>query len=224
MIDDTAIREHLTGLRSTQLEADITERRNRIDQISQQNNEYTQAITRGLISMREQGRQLDLALGTAADPDYSNHLLGEWEELSKHPRLASAEVEDAILILETTDDIRLHCEDREDTRWLGAFRIHVNFGTGHISLHNQNTRRGGRDHPHVVNGNPCFGGDYATFSNLLAGGDLFMLYEMLLQYLEKLNLKDEYGAFGSYWFDIPDERPEPKGVKARRAKASSAAA
>jgi len=199
------------GSRTNQAaERQIQAYRTQINAFDEQIAQWAQRITDNRMRAREEDQRLQVALEAAKDRSYADHLVEEWTQLRKHPRLVSAEFNDegSVLTLTTTDDIRLHREDSDETRWLGTFRIELNLANGAIKLHNLNTRRGGRDHPHVVNGSPCFGSDEAVFSELMSAGSLFLLYEMLLQYLEKLNLADSYGAFGAYWFDREDVRPE----------------
>jgi len=190
----------------THLQGQVEIHRDNIDAFTQQNAEWSQRIAANLQRMAQERDMLNIAATAAEDRSFVEHLVGEWDALREHPRLNGANMNGSTLTLETTDDIVLHCEDREDTRWLGAFEITLNLDNCDIKLRNLHTRRGGRDHPHVVNGNPCFGGDHHVFSQLTADGSLNLLYEMLLQYLEKLNLADEYGRYGSYWFDQPDAR------------------
>jgi hypothetical protein len=211
MLDDSAIQSVIDGLsarKATHIANQVSEYRRSIDSISTAVEDYRRHITTRLLQLSNQRDLLNIALSAEGDTSYVDHLLEEWADLSKHPRLESASMDDGIIVLQTTDDIRLHREDSDETRWLGRFRITLNLDNGGIQLNNLDTRRGGRDHPHVVNGTPCFGADHGIFSELMAAGSLNLLYEMLLQYLEKLNLRDEYGAYGSYWFEQDDVRPE----------------
>lgn len=210
MIDNDAVTDYLSGCGSAVAENEVAQIRQEIDNRQSRNAEFTQAITSNLTELRLMSGRLDRTIEAANDPKYREHVLAEWSALSSHPRLVSAEVAEGTLILITTDDIRLHRADSEDTRWLGAFRITLTLDAGAIDLRNLHTRRGGRDHPHVVNGNPCFGANHAAFAQLLAAGDLFVLFELLIQYLETLNLEDEYGRYGAYWFDAPDAQPIPE--------------
>ena len=211
MLDDITIRTVIAGLnerKATHIARQIEDYRRQISATEQQIESFRSSITDDLRQLAEERDLLQIAIGASEDRTYIDHLLTEWADLSAHPRLVRAAWADGTLELWTTDDIRLHREDSDETRWLGRFRIVLNLNNGQIRLHNLDTRRGGRDHPHVVNGSPCFGSDHGIFSELMSMGSLNVLYEMLLQYLEKLNLRDEYGAYGSYWFEQDDVRPE----------------
>lgn len=203
----TSIEKKLGEQKVAHLDEEIINRRRSIDLLASQNVEYTQIIANNLQQMRAANEILDSEIVASANGAYADHLVEEWKQLVDHPRLANASLRENTLTLTTTDDLRLHCEGREDTRWLGAFEVKIKLDQFDIRLANLNTRRGGRDHPHVVGGAPCFGGDHRAFIQLHSNGDLFVLFEMLLQYLETLNLRDEYGRYGSYWFDRDDERP-----------------
>jgi len=215
----TAILELLDSQRAVAIDREIDTRRGRIDRNLRQIEEWRQEITRELASLRIEQQMLDIALETQGDRTYAEHLAAEWRQLKEHPRLIGAEVREATdnpelqsLILITTDDLRLHRSDTGESRWLGTFEIELTLATGSIKLRNLNTRRGGRDHPHVVDQRPCFGGHSDAFAQVMSNGDLFVLYELLIQYIETLNLEDEYGRYGAYWFEVDDERsPHPTG-------------
>lgn len=206
--------EMLSSQQPTTLESEIASRRCEIDRILGQIEERRHEITHRLSRMRDQQQMLDIALQARSDTRHAEHLLEEWDQLRSHPRLARAEVRASTndtelesLFLTTTEDLRLHRSDTDESRWLGAFEIELTIATGTIKMRNLNTRRGGRDHPHVVDQRPCFGGHFDAFAQLISKGDLFVLYELLIQYIETLNLEDEYGRYGAYWFEVEDEEP-----------------
>lgn len=205
--------EMLGSQRPARLENDIANRRRTIDQNLSRIEEYRCEITRYLSIVRNDQQMLDIALEVQRDTSFVEHLFEEWEQLRSHPRLAGAEVRDSTegcelrsLFLVSTDDLRLHRSDTGESRWLGAFEIELTITNAMIKMRNLNTRRGGRDHPHIVDQRPCFGGHSETFAQLMSQGDLFVLYELLIQYIETLNLQDEYGRYGAYWFDVEDEQ------------------
>ena len=206
--------ETLRAQRPGALDQEIDSRRQTIDRYMEQNDRLRADLTRNLTALRTQQRLLDVALTARNDGNYAQQLMSSWESLRSHPRLAGAEVRactpdgvEQSLFLTTTDDLRLHRSDTSESRWLGAFEIELTFSTGVIKMRNLNTRRGGRDHPHVVDQHPCFGQDADSFAQLMSTGDLLVLYELLIQYIETLNLADEWGRYGAYWFEVEDERP-----------------
>jgi hypothetical protein len=207
--------EMLSSQQPVTLENDIAIRRLDIDRNLSQIEEWRCNITRSLSTLRTQQQTLDIALQAQSDTSYAEHLREEWEHLRSHPRLAGAEVRASTdnpeqhqsLFLLSTDDLRLHRGDTGESRWLGAFEVELTIARGAIKLRNLNTRRGGRDHPHVVDQRPCFGAHHDAFAQLMSNGDLFVLYELLIQYIETLNLADEYGRYGAYWFEVEDKQP-----------------
>ncbi len=206
--------EMLGSQRSVTLENEIARWRREIDRDLSQIESWRCEIARRLSTVRDQQQMLDIALQAQSDTSYVEHLIEEWERLRSHPRLAGAEVRASTnnpelqsLFLLTTDDLRLHRNDTGESRWLGAFEVELTIATGAIKMRNLNTRRGGRDHPHVVDQRPCFGDHYDAFAQLMSKGDLFVLYELLIQYIETLNLEDEYGRYGAFWFEVEDEQP-----------------
>jgi hypothetical protein len=223
-VSDTAaaaVVEMLSLQRPVRLELEIESRRDEIDRNLSQVESMRRSITSTLSSVRHEQQLLDIALQAQSDSSYAQHLLDEWERLRSHPRLASAEVREstedpdvASLFLLTTDDLRLHRQDTDESRWLGSFEIELTLSTGSIRLRNLDTRRGGRDHPHVVDQRPCFGGHSDSFAQLMSNGDLFVLYELLIQFIETLNLEDEWGRYGAYWFEVEDEKPAERAEDA----------
>jgi hypothetical protein len=206
--------EMLNSQQQARLDNEIANHRSEIDRFLSRVEDRRCEITRCLSAVRSRQQMLDIALEVQGDTGYAEHLLDEWEQLRSHPRLAGAEVrvstsdhELQSLFLLSTDDLRLYRGDTGESRWLGAFEIELTIANGTIKMRNLNTRRGGRDHPHVVDQQPCFGGHYDAFAQLMSRGDLFVLYELLIQYIETLNLEDEYGRYGAYWFEVEDERP-----------------
>ncbi len=208
-------------LRSQQpvaLDEEIRSRRHTIDRQMERTDRLRVDLTQSLSTLRTHQDLLDVALKARNDSSYPQQLLRGWEALRAHPRLAWATVRpssrdpenERSLFLTTTADLRLHRSDTGESRWLGAFEIELTFATGGIKMRNLNTRRGGRDHPHVVDQHPCFGEHADAFAQVMATGDVFVLYELLVQYIETLNLEDEWGRYGAYWFEVEDEQPMPQ--------------
>lgn len=168
---------------------------------------WQQSIVNSMRTVQRENEMLD-ALILARDNDAGDQFMHEWEQLDNHPRVENLRfVNGNSIEITTTDDLRLHHPVSGDSRWLGAFKINLAIDTMAVRMQNLSTRRGGRDHPHVIDGHPCFGGHHEAFTQLLSKGEIYTMFELLIQYLETLNLADEYGRYGAYWFDAPDERP-----------------
>lgn len=236
-VSNNASREIVEMLRTQQpgaLDEEICSLRLAIDRQMERNSGIRVELTRNLTVLRNKQDLLDVALRARSDGAYPQHLLRAWESLRSHPRLADAAVrqstqegvEDCSLFLTTTPDLRLHRCDTGESRWLGAFEIELTFANAVIKMRNLSTRRGGRDHPHVSDQVPCFGQHADAFAQLMASGDLFVLFELLVQYIETLNLEDEWGRYGAYWFEVPDEQPakEADGSEDEGARVEAVAA
>jgi hypothetical protein len=201
-----ARREALTQFVRASYDRRVNDRRANLDGRQRMLIEYQDYIVNTMREIREDQELLD-ALLLVRSNDAGDTILREWDQLEAHPRVARCSFDQGSLCITTTDDLRLHRPDTNESRWLGAFEIKVDIATFAVYMTNLNTRRGGRDHPHVVDNRPCFGGHQETFTELLGRGELYTVFELLLQYIETLNLADEYGRYGSYWFDVEDERP-----------------
>lgn len=185
----------------------ITMLRNDITQQEASLVEYERCLRQTMTQLRSNQRMLEIAM-MSQEEDAASRLRRDFEALREHPRVQLVEFRGAALHIITTDDLRLTRQDTGASRWLGAFDITINLENASIRLQNLNTMRQGRHHPHVTgNGEPCFGGHHDDFSQLATTGEMYLLFELLLQYLETLNLRDSWGAYGAYWFDVADERP-----------------
>lgn len=190
-------------VRST-MNAQLMTQRNEIDGLSRNITDYQRNIATWAMELREKQQLLDAML-LVQQNDGAEQALREWQLLGAHPRAQSLRFTEGELIITTTPDLRLTRPDGE-SRWLGAFEITIKLDGLEIHLANLNTKRGGRDHPHVVNGRPCFGGHDNQLYELLGRGELYTVFELILQYLETLNINDEYGRYGAFWFDVEDEQ------------------
>ena len=187
----------------------IQARRNEIDVRTRAITQAQQTIARETAALINDQQLLD-ALLLVQQNDAAQTMRQEFELLQSHPRLASRDlIGGSKLKLTTTDDLRLTREDTNESRWLGAFEITFDLQSFDISIRNLNTMRGGRHHPHIPgDGKPCFGSYANSFYELLGQGQLYVCFDLLLQYLESVNLRDEWGRYASYWFEQEDERPE----------------
>jgi hypothetical protein len=185
----------------------ITQRRQAIDARQRSIIGYADLIRRERVALREDQRMLDALMHLAAT-DAAGEMMREWDLLQSHPRVQSMRFADNTIVITTTDDLRLYHPETGESRWLGAFDISIKLDEAYATqLRNLSTPRSGRDHPHVIDGRPCFGGNEEAFAELLADGQLYTYFDLMVQYLETLNLRDEYGRYGAYWFDVEDERP-----------------
>ena len=184
----------------------IAEKRENIDGFLGSIASWKASIAAHTRMVRDAQTLLD-ALMIVQNNDAGEQIVREYELVKRHPRTATVRFSRQQINIVTTDDLRLNFPDGE-SRWLGAFSIDIDITTMGVVLKNLNTPRGGRDHPHVVAGAPCFGGHETGMYELLGRGELYTVFELILQYLETLNIHDEYGRYGSWWRDVEDERPE----------------
>lgn len=205
------ITAHLRQMQPTHLQAEIDRRRETVNMFERSITENSERIAQDMRAARQEQEMIDAALRARSESDWAEKLVIEFERLVGHPRVAEVRLADSsysyeeqALYITTTPDLRISRSDTDESRWLGSFRIELNIARSQIRLNNLSTRRGGRDHPHITDGLPCFGGHSTSFMQLLANGDIYVLFELLIQYIETLNLEDEYGRYGSYWFGVSD--------------------
>lgn len=203
---ETMKREALSRFIAQTYDRNVTEIRQRIDSYQASITMSTTAIADALRRLRTDQEMLDAIL-LQRENDAGEQIEREFELLKNHSRCDSCEFTGSRIVITTTDDLRLYRPDTDESRWLGRFKISIDLSTLEITAENLDTRRGGRDHPHITNGNPCLGGHARDIADLMGRGELYTVFELLIQYFETLNLADEYGRYGAYWFDVEDERP-----------------
>lgn len=199
-----AVIEYLAAMEPTNLRREIDARRSQADDLERTIVTCARTIAGYRRQAIEQQALIDAALAAMGMSNWAEHLVAEFRQVAEHPRIIGVRKDGDCVVLTTTDDLRLHRPDTGDSRWLGTFEIEIDLHNMRIRMRNLSTKRGGRDHPHVVDNDPCFGGHSSSFMQLLSNGDLFILTELLIQYIETLNLEDEYGRYGSYWFEVTD--------------------
>lgn len=199
------VRTRLTESIRAHQESAITNRRARISSLESEVREHESYIRDKLVRLRESATELDLLIAMR-EQDAGERMLEEYDKLSEHPRVTKIDVVGHELLL-TTDHVHMTHPTTDETRWLGRFLIKIAFSGSNITIKNLDNPRNGLDHPHVAEGAPCFGGHERDFSELVAQGRWLVFFEMLLQYLETFNPRDDWGRRASYWFEVPDRDP-----------------
>jgi len=106
-------------------------------------------------------------------------------------------------------DTLKHC-----TWYIGLFEISINLETLEISFANTNNRRTGKGrgfggvimHPHISkNGEACFGDLTEMIAFATSNADMATLIDVLIQYLQSINILDSAGRDVSCW-DLIDTR------------------
>ena len=197
-----SLSEFSTRLRQTK----VDQFRNGINSLEASLIHRQQAVAETIAELRQQQQLLDHLL-KLDDDSVVNQIKSDYLMLRDHPRIVSAQCLNGVLTLVTSDDFRITRSDTGESRWLGQFKITVDMNAQQCEIENLTTPRMGRHHPHVNGTYACFGGHANDFAELLRTGQIYLYFELLCQYLETLNLEDEWGAYGAYWFDVPDERP-----------------
>lgn len=182
----------------------VTDTRREIDLHREAIVGFQNALFREHTAVRDKAHLLAALMDSA--PNMAD-VMEQYNLTLDHARVESVSFRGGVFTVLTTPDLRMTRPSTGDVRWLGQFRMELSVdGTRGIKLHNLNTRRAGWNHPHVEgNGNPCFGGTSETIYELLAAGELFATVDLLIQYLETLNERDDWGRHGAFWFDVPDE-------------------
>lgn len=183
----------------------LTDVRSRVSQTERQAaNAQTQLAT-SLAALSTLKKEADALAGTESRSQ--EDWLVMWKDLEAHPRIAAIDFIGNKLVI-VTDDVDIEHMRTGEKRWLGRFKITHDLRSMMITFENLDNPRGGRPHPHVdSDGNACFGQLASTVAKIFKDGDLLLLFEHELVYLESFNEDDDYGRYAAYWFDVPDARP-----------------
>lgn len=87
--------------------------------------------------------------------------------------------------------------------YLGKFEITTDMNTFSVIINNLDNSVGGRDHPHVEAGNPCWGGYENEVRQYFHINDFSGFIEFLFGYLQSYNAEDDWGRYIRYW--LPEE-------------------
>lgn len=127
----------------------------------------------------------------------------QWQKLKDHPRLVDVGWDDEKLLYLVTDPVHIkHPDDPEKTALLGEFRWTFNITTGVITCRNTTNARGGFDHPHVRNGNPCFGEMGNQIHRFILSGELEAAVEFVFFFLESCRINgDDWARRLAFWIE-----------------------
>lgn len=147
----------------------------------------------------EQGqRELDTMLsGLKQDPEVWKE---QWRKIALHPLIAP----NTLSMNELTvryDTVPLEIEDNEegDKIPLGSMRITINLTNNSVSVENLTQRIRNRDHPHVENNQPCWGGYASELLGYMRERQIAALVEFIFGYLQSYNPDDDWGRYIRWW-------------------------
>lgn len=201
-----AMIEAFSQFGAMRLEQGVNEARVRVENLENDLRMHERNAGRTLDRLREQQLVVDTQLALVRQRDTADPA-AMYREIADHPRVREVRYATDTLFIRT-DDIIMRRDDTDEERYLGPFLISFNLEfSGTVTMHNEGgTRRGGRDHPHVPGGEPCFGQLSNAMMRAIGQRDFLVALELSIQYLETLNVADEWGRYGAYWFDMPDAR------------------
>lgn len=153
------------------------------------------------------------AMGEAeiADEELASVVVAELAELRKHEdivsidSMASASEESATLTVTTRDLPLVNIDDGESTIG-GSYRIDVNFAydSARVRVTNLTRRIGSYDHPHISDGNFCFGDQRRLVDGLVERGQISAAVSVIVDLLKQVNPDDVYTQEWEAWFQLPE--------------------
>jgi hypothetical protein len=180
----------------------LRERRNVITQDEQQIAEYEEAIIRLRSTLDLKRREVDAILNTYnIDPE---NYRAQWNRIKDHPLIE----QDSLTLSERQVRFTTKSLDISGDRgsWpLGVIQVTINLENHEIRIQNLTNRRQDRDHPHVVNGRPCWGGYNSEVIDYIQNGQIAALIEFLFGYLQSYNPDDDWGRNIRRWEEAAGE-------------------
>lgn len=162
---------------------------------------------RSKVELRQRQRLLDAVV--SGDGALSEEgILETWAKLLDDPRIESVNFDSAERVVLTTVGLDITHPTTGDTVYLGKFKWVISAdGTQMCEVHNLDNARGGFDHPHIHMNQPCFGELGSTIYTLIKQGNLYPAVELIFAFLASVNLDDDWGRRGAFWFEDPMDSP-----------------
>ena len=177
-----------------------------INYILQHSNEVEKYVARNL-DVSRQMRALEFD-----DGGLTEKYELEYEKLMQYPPVSSITESSDSLIIETHTLYTTPLKDDGTVRFLGRYRISIPFNTGGtIRATNLDGKVVNLDHPHALNskGELCWGNMSAPIKKLKETYEFSVLIQVIIDFLQNVNLEDVYGVRVKKW---PVVDPETKEI------------
>lgn len=132
------------------------------------------------------------------------HLTEEFQRLQQHPQVIKLRIVNNRLNVFTDTIYCVHPRSKE-THIIGKFRLSIDLvGTEDVQFFNLthliNGYNDGMHAPHVFpNGNACWGSLVDSIPQYIASGDISIVVQLVIQFLEHVNLDDAAGKHIERW-------------------------
>lgn len=154
-----------------------------------------------LTTVRQKKQQTEhlLFLATNDTEDRKKKLNLEYELIRNTKSVENVFVEGNILTV-MTGNITCVDERSQVAHDLGKFRITIRMDNSDVRFYNLTRHQGEMAAPHVRrNGEACFGNFSETISELCGSGQVAILVQMCIRYLQSANTSDQWGTKICYW-------------------------
>jgi hypothetical protein len=179
----------------------LREVRQRIENEETQVANWQESILSARTRLDMMRREFDSIADSMTQPD--EFWIKEWNVLAAHPKIVpdSLRIQERVLQYDT-DELHITGNDGEDIP-VGRFRVKIDLANARVKIRNTSNRREGRDHPHVSNENPCWGGYEAEVLRYMQNSQLSELVEFIFGYLQTYNSHDDWGRYIRLWRNQP---------------------
>lgn len=192
-----ARRRYLAGARS-RLATEMASAQNS-SQIETELREAQRTMTQALAAQQAWERQ-QLLLQTTPEADLLAELVGrmesEFDNLLNNPDFTSIRFGQSMVEVET---VPIEIEHEGTIYLMGRYSITVS-SSRNVRMHSLD-HNGDRDHPHLSNGEPCYGNISETVSELLAQNNYGDLLPLLVEFLRSYYPSGAYSIITS--FNVP---------------------
>lgn len=168
---------------------------------------YRNHVSNTNTQLRSLQTELTAILGLTEQDDVER-IRRQWESMTSHPLLSDVVLSGGTYTF-TTVPLQIHEPLFDRVATLGVMKTTVRLGRDcHFSVVNLTNPRGGRAHPHIPNGSPCFGDMSDTMFQYARSYDIGPLTDLLLVAYQTCNVRDDWGRYAAYWFEGVEHRDE----------------
>lgn len=200
-------KEYVT-YRNQHIEVQKDTLRNEVRQGENTIKDCQQKIVKAVRAMRDANEHLKLLSNVE---NLESSYVEEWEKLNHMPGVEQVtfDAEESVISVFLSEPI--HIAHNEKVYDIGKFRIDIDSDNGNVTAHNLTRQLGDTyDHPHVSDGDCCFGDISDGIAQLLGNYEYMALVTVMIRYLNSYNDDNPYANIENFPILGESEKEEEK--------------
>lgn len=178
----------------------IENRRRDLTSYEQQIRSYQNSMQEQITAARNTQREIDSLERT--DSLSEEDLRAQWEAIQRHAYVVNVDYRNGRMTIDTKA-LAMEHPDTGERVGIGHFRIEMDPSSGHVHLRNQDGGRRGRDHPHVQEGEACWGNIGSQITRYVSDRNYSSAFELIIPYLQSFNPQDDWGRYAAWFYQEP---------------------